>query len=134
MARYEHLTIFKTAMDLTVYIEEIVRNFSRYHKYTIGTRLREKSWDIVELIIRVNNMQGPGRVGLLIELRDTIEHMNATLMVAKEIKAFVSYRSYIHAAKAVNELGRQGEGWLKAFASMRPLPESSSHNPRDVGR
>jgi len=39
MARYEHLPIYK-AMDLTVYLEKIVRNFSRYHKYThVGTRI-----------------------------------------------------------------------------------------------
>ena len=30
MARYEHLPIYKVAMDLTVYIEQVVRNFSRY--------------------------------------------------------------------------------------------------------
>jgi hypothetical protein len=31
MARYEHLPIYKKAMDLAVYEEKIVRNFSRYH-------------------------------------------------------------------------------------------------------
>ncbi len=39
MARYEHLPIYKKAMDLTVYLEKIVRNFSRYHKYTLGAEL-----------------------------------------------------------------------------------------------
>jgi hypothetical protein len=39
MARYEHLPIYKAAMDLTVYIEQVVRNFSRYHKYTLGPGL-----------------------------------------------------------------------------------------------
>jgi hypothetical protein len=27
------LPMYKTAMDLTVYLEQVVRNFSRYHKY-----------------------------------------------------------------------------------------------------
>jgi hypothetical protein len=36
MARYEHLPIYKTAMDLAVYLEQVVHNFSRYHKYTLG--------------------------------------------------------------------------------------------------
>jgi len=34
MARYEHLPIYKKAMDLAVYLEKIVRGFSRYHKYS----------------------------------------------------------------------------------------------------
>ena len=48
MARYEHLPIFREAYDLSVHIEKIVRNFSRYHKYTLGTDLRNKSLRILE--------------------------------------------------------------------------------------
>lgn len=46
MARYEHLPIYKTAMDLTVYLEQVVRNFSRYHKYTLGSDLRQQSREL----------------------------------------------------------------------------------------
>ena len=55
MARYEHLPIFKKAMDMSVYIEETVRNFSRYHKYGIGGELRDLSRQIIRLIIRANS-------------------------------------------------------------------------------
>ena len=41
MARYEHLPIYKKAMDLAIYVEKVVRNFSRYHKYTPGSELRD---------------------------------------------------------------------------------------------
>ena len=41
MARYGHLPIYKKAMDLAVHMEQTVRNFSRYHKYTLGSELRE---------------------------------------------------------------------------------------------
>lgn len=39
MARYEPLPIYKRAIDLTIYFEKIVRNFSRYHKYTLAELL-----------------------------------------------------------------------------------------------
>jgi len=53
-------------MDLAVYIENVVKGFSRYHKYTIGSDLRNLSREVVNLIIAVNsrkevmiiNMQG----------------------------------------------------------------------------
>ena len=54
MVRYEHLPIYKTAMDLAVYLEQVVRNFSRYHKYTLGSDLRQQSRELVTVIIRAN--------------------------------------------------------------------------------
>ncbi len=51
MARYEHLSIFRDAYDLTVHLEKIVRNFSRYHMYTLScggfmmrNKIRTHSW------------------------------------------------------------------------------------------
>lgn len=67
MARYEHLPIYKQAMDLTVYFEKIVRNFSRYHKYTIGSELRTVSRDIVRLIIKADTARE--KLPVLYELR-----------------------------------------------------------------
>ncbi len=49
--RYEHLPIYKQAMDVAVHFEKVVAGFSRYHKYTLGTELRNKSHEVVALII-----------------------------------------------------------------------------------
>jgi hypothetical protein len=51
---YAHLPIYKWSMDLTIYFETIVRNFTRYHKCTLGSQLREKRREIVGLIIKTN--------------------------------------------------------------------------------
>ncbi len=54
MARYEHLPIYKQAMDVAVHFEKIVAGFTRYHKYTLGSELRNKSREVVVLIVRAN--------------------------------------------------------------------------------
>jgi len=41
MARTEHLAIYKASYDLRLYLEQVVHGFSRYHKYTLGTDLRD---------------------------------------------------------------------------------------------
>ena len=42
MAQSEHLPIYKRSYDLCLYLEQVVRSFSRYHKYTrSGRDLRE---------------------------------------------------------------------------------------------
>jgi len=43
VARYEHLPIYKQALDVVVHFEKVVAGFSRYHKYALGTELRNKS-------------------------------------------------------------------------------------------
>ena len=55
MARYEHLPIYKKAMDGAVHFEKVVAGFSRYHKYTLGSDLRNKSREIVGKIVQANS-------------------------------------------------------------------------------
>jgi hypothetical protein len=51
-----------------VVVEKIVRNFSRYHKYTLGGELRAKSREIVGVIIAANSRVE--KLALLLELRE----------------------------------------------------------------
>jgi hypothetical protein len=112
MARYEHLPIYKKAMDLTIYFEKVVRNFSRYHKYTLGSELREKSREIVGLIIKANSTVE--RLPLLLDLRESVEGLQVLLRICKEVRAFNSFNSYLYASNVVVELSRQNEGWIKS--------------------
>ena len=83
MARYEHLPIYKKSMDLTIYFEKIVRNFSRYHKYTLGSELRDKSRAVVGLIIKANSTVE--RISILFELREKLEGSEVSLRICKEM-------------------------------------------------
>jgi hypothetical protein len=60
MARYEHLPIYKKAFDLAVHFEKVVAGFSRYHKYTLGMELRNRSRGIALTIIRANSSRNYG--------------------------------------------------------------------------
>jgi len=45
--------IFRSALELCVYIETIVKSFDKYHKYTIGEDMRKFSKDMIFIINRV---------------------------------------------------------------------------------
>jgi hypothetical protein len=111
MACYEHLPIYKKALDLTIYFEKIVRNFSRYHKYTLGSELREKSREIVELIIKANSTKD--RLPMLLELRGRLEGLKVLIRICKEVKAFYNFNSFAYSSNLVIDLSRQKEGWIK---------------------
>ena len=42
MAQAEHLPIYKASYDLFLCLEQVVRGFPRYQKYTLGTDLRDE--------------------------------------------------------------------------------------------
>ena len=85
MARYEHLPIYKAAMDICVYLEHTVRNFSRYNKYTLGSELRDLSRGILLLIIRANSVRD--REEILQDLTCRCDMLKTMLVLAKEVRA-----------------------------------------------
>ena len=100
-------------MDLTVYIENVVKGFSRYHKYTIGSDLRNLSREVVRLIIAANSRED--KLQSLTELRDMIEQLKVTIRICKEVTAFRGLSSFQYAAEAAVNLSRQSEGWIKSI-------------------
>jgi hypothetical protein len=51
---YSNLPIYKSALDMSVYVETIVKSFDKYQKYTIGTDMRNMSKDILFMIHKAN--------------------------------------------------------------------------------
>ena len=58
MARTEHLPIYKSAYYLCLYLEQVVHNFSRYHKYALGADLRDGARAALRLVVRANARRG----------------------------------------------------------------------------
>jgi hypothetical protein len=112
MARYDHLGIYKATLDCAIYIEQIVANFSRYHKYTLGSELRSLSHRMVVLVIRANNQVD--KKATLTELTELIEETRVLVHIAKEVKAFHSFNSFEVCVRHLDSIGKQGWGWLKS--------------------
>jgi len=112
MAQTEHLPIYKKAYELCLYFEQIVRNFSRYHKYSLGQDLRDGSRRALRLIVRANARRD--RAGVLLELREEMEELKVLLRLCHDAKAFANFNSFEHAITCVTEIAKQNEGWLKS--------------------
>lgn len=115
MARYEHLPIYKQAMDVAVHFEKVVAGFSRYHKYSLGTELRQKSREIVARIIRANGERD--KAPALRALRGQLEELLILIRLAKEVQAFKSFAAYQFTVEQVASVCRQNEGWLKSVTA-----------------
>jgi hypothetical protein len=87
MAQYEHLPIYKSALDLAVYLEKAVSGFSRYHKYSLGADLRRLARRNITLIVQANSEQE--RLATLVLLRSSLEELMVCLRIAKELQVFI---------------------------------------------
>ena len=99
---------------MTVHFEKLVAGFSRYHKYTLGTELRQGSRAVLQQVLRANNASDKvERSAELLVPRDRIEALLLAMRVVKEVKAFKSFAGYLHAVEQVGSVARQNEGWFK---------------------
>ncbi|MCA9401469.1 MAG: four helix bundle protein [Candidatus Omnitrophica bacterium] len=123
MARFEHLPIYKKAYDLALYMEQTVRQFSRYHKYTLGSELRQHTRTIIQLIRQAN--ASAEKSGLLLQLREELENLKLTIRLCKDMQAFANSNAFQFSINETINLSKQTEGWLKA-TQKRERPESAS--------
>lgn len=108
----QNLPIYKSALELARYIEEIVRGFEKYHKYTMGVDLRNKSKEILFGISRANLSED--RVATLGSLRDSCEEMKMLIHLSKELKAFRSFKQFEYSSMLSVGVCKQAQAWLGA--------------------
>ena len=106
-------------MDLGVFMENQVRNMSRYNKYALGTELRKRSLNALSLVVRANSLHD--KTATLTELRITLEELRQLLFLSKETKALASFNTYKESMERLENLSRQNEGWLR---SLNPRPQA----------
>ncbi len=107
MARYEHLPIYTAVLDVAVGFEKLVASFSRYHKYTLGTELRNGSRRVVERVVRANGAKE--RLPELLALREYHDSLLLTMSLAMEVGAFKGFKVYAYMAEKVATDCRQNE-------------------------
>ena len=103
-------------MDVAVHFENVVAGFSRYHKYTLGTELRNKSREVVALIMKANAMRD--KRPHLLALRECLDELLIVVRIAKAAKAFKNFKSFQYAIEQVVSVCRQNEGWLRSLKKV----------------
>jgi hypothetical protein len=112
MAQYDYLPIYKKAFDLCVYFENLVKSFSRYDKYVLGTDLRNKSRQIACQIMRTNSLHE--KKESLQELVALVEELKLVVRLCKEVGVFKKFSSYEYSSGLVVDLAKQSQAWLNS--------------------
>jgi hypothetical protein len=111
---YEYPPIVRLAERLLLTIEEVVRQFPRYHKYTIGSELRQQAMSIMRLCHRAWHDKKQ-QSDWLKQLIWAIDDLKISLQLGKQIKAFKSFKQFEQLVLLIGELGKQSGGWYKQY-------------------
>lgn len=116
--RYRQLPLWRDAQQLLLQVELAVRSFARWHKYTLGSELRQQAMAVCRLVARAAQ-QGDvqRRVAVLERLVWEIEDFKIRLQLAKELQAFASFAQFQCLAELAVALGKQSGGWCKKARS-----------------
>ncbi|WP_040334868.1 four helix bundle protein [Candidatus Magnetobacterium casensis] len=102
---------------MVIYVDNTVRGFSRYNKYSIGGDMRDLSRMVIRLIIKANSEVD--KINSLTVLRDTIEELRIVFRVGKEVKAFKNFDAFKRLIEDTISLSRQCEGWMKSVRGKK---------------
>ena len=97
-------------------LEVAVRGFPRYHKYTLGTELRQAAHLICQEVAHAA-LWAPLRLQTLQRLVERIEALKISVQLAKELHAFVNFAQFQRVVELAVLVGRQSGGWLKRVRS-----------------
>jgi hypothetical protein len=123
--RYRSLPLWRDATRFLVEVEDAVRRFPRYHKYTLGSDLRRQAMDLCRRVARAAQCTDAARRAVQVEqLVWQVEDLKMTLQLAKEVEAFASFAQFQRLAEQMVALGKQSGGWWK---KARSVVQASSH-------
>lgn len=123
--RYRQTPLWRDSNRFLVEVENAVRAFPRYHKYTLGSDPRRQAMSVCHLVARAaQSRAGPERARPLEQLVWQMEDVKMSLQLGKELEVFASFAQFQRLAEQAVATGLQSGGWWKRARSA--VPASSS--------
>jgi hypothetical protein len=113
------LPLIDAAYKLVVWSCQHIAKFPRSHRFTLGERLERQLYRILEGLLRARYCRD--RMPLLQGVNLDLEVLRFQFRLAKDLRCLAT-KSYGHAARTVNEMGRMVGGWLRAVRGPGAQP------------
>jgi hypothetical protein len=119
LSHYTQLPIYQLAMQTTVIVEDFVKHFPRYHKYTLGSELRNTMRACLEAVMFAA-MRPQYRAEHLTRVCEYVDKLILSLRLCYRCKVG-SHQRVTALMENMAKLHKQASGWLRHHC----LPEQS---------
>ncbi|MGK7875967.1 MAG: diversity-generating retroelement protein Avd [Xenococcaceae cyanobacterium] len=106
----KELSIIQKTYDLIKYYVPIIENFPKVHKFTIGDRIINQLYELLEGLIQAKYAKRKldQLIGLNVQL-DILRHQTRLLLDFQ----LISVKRYEYVIKKIDEIGKEIGGWIK---------------------
>ncbi len=107
----------ESAYQLVLWLIPVLDKLPRRQKFQLGDRLQSTALDVLDRLIEAAYTRD--RAALLQQANLGLEKLRFWLRLAHDLQ-LLDFKRYEHAARLIDELGRQVGGWLRAQRSHGP--------------
>jgi phage anti-repressor protein len=116
MPNYNNIPILSDARLMMVEVEQIVKDFHLYHKYTLGAELRKKAMQIYQLVSRaIQHKQNRKR--WIESLIYAVDDFKCQIQIAKELEIFKNFKQFELLARYSLALKKQSKSWQQKMVT-----------------
>ena len=113
MSNYEHLPLYLKIYQFVKFLYEMVRNFSKQYKYTLGQNILDLTWQCLDLVLEANALPNKEKHQKILELSIGFDKLKIRLRMAQELN-LISQKQFVHIQVSYSkEIGEMIGGWLK---------------------
>jgi hypothetical protein len=112
----QNLILFQKIYDFALWLDPVVRGFSRGHRYSLGAEIEREVFALMKSVVRGNLRRAKQEA-----LEDCTVHyeiLTALVRLSNDLRGSgtLSAKQYERAAARLDEIGRLLNGWKQRFA------------------
>lgn len=112
MSKPDDLPLYLALYKLLKYLYDLVGNFRREHKYTLGQSILNLGWETLDFVILANCLPNKEKAPEIRKASAAFDKLKIRLRMAYELK-IISHKKYGFLIKQNEEVGKMLAGWLK---------------------
>jgi|DewCreStandDraft_4_1066084.scaffolds.fasta_scaffold02360_9 hypothetical protein len=111
MSLTEELPIYKASYDMVLVIFQLVKNFNKEYKYTIGESIKNETIKLITNIYRANCSRN--KIEYLNTARENLEVIRLYIRLTKNLHQ-ISVKQLAYVSLHIENISKQLAGWYKS--------------------
>jgi hypothetical protein len=112
LSNKRHFPLGDKVYQLQKYLQKLIHNFRREHKYNLGENIMQKSWELSDVIYQANNCPVKARSKYIQQASTIFDQLENRIKMAHDLK-LISHKQMGEIAKQSEEIGKMLTGWLR---------------------